>query len=62
MVRIAEFQGKIEASCKTRVTNDFLAVAPTEALIAGFDQNEAFSRASPIQRPATRAQGASGAP
>ena len=45
MVRIEEFQGKIEAARAARRDPDFLIVARTEALIAGLGQGEALKRA-----------------
>jgi len=46
LVRIAEFQGKIEAAVAARRDPDFLIVARTEALIAGLGQAEALTRAA----------------
>jgi phosphoenolpyruvate phosphomutase len=45
MVRIEEFQGKIEAARAARRDPDLLIVARTEALIAGLGQAEALKRA-----------------
>jgi len=45
LLRIEEFQGKIEAACATRVSSDFLIIARDEALIAGLGQEEALRRA-----------------
>lgn len=45
LVRIEEFQGKIEAACAARRDPDLLIVARTEALIAGLGQAEALERA-----------------
>jgi phosphoenolpyruvate phosphomutase len=45
MVRIEEFQGKIEAARSARKDSDILLVARTEALIAGLGQDEALKRA-----------------
>lgn len=45
MVRIEEFQGKIEAARAARRDPDFIVVARTEALIAGLGQQEALKRA-----------------
>jgi phosphoenolpyruvate phosphomutase len=45
MVRIEEFQGKIEAARAARRDPDLLIVARTEALIAGLGQDEALKRA-----------------
>lgn len=46
LVRIEEFQGKIAAALATRADPAFLVVARTEALIAGFGQDEALKRAA----------------
>ena len=46
MVRIEEFQGQIEAACRTRRDPDFLVIARDEALIAGRGQDEALRRAA----------------
>ncbi len=45
MVRIEEFQGKIEAARAARRDPDLVLVARTEALIAGLGQEEALKRA-----------------
>lgn len=45
LVRVEEFQGKLEAACATRSTPDFVVIARTEALIAGLGQAEALRRA-----------------
>jgi phosphonopyruvate hydrolase len=45
LVRIEEFQGKIDAACKTRRDPDLIVVARTEALIAGLGEDEALKRA-----------------
>ena len=45
LVRTEEFQGKIEAACATRRSDDFLVIARTEALIAQRGQQEALRRA-----------------
>ncbi len=45
MVRIEEFQGKIEAARAARRDPDLVVVARTEALIAGLGQEEALKRA-----------------
>src|SRR5579862_1933677 len=45
MVRIEEFQGKIEAARSMRKDKDLVIVARTEALIAGLGQDEALKRA-----------------
>ncbi|CAM5273492.1 phosphonopyruvate hydrolase [Alcaligenes sp. RM2] len=44
LVRIEEFQGKIEAACAARHDPDFLIIARVEALIAGLGQEEALTR------------------
>jgi phosphoenolpyruvate phosphomutase/phosphonopyruvate hydrolase len=49
LVRIAEFQGKIDAAIKTRRDPDFLVIARTEALIAGLGEAEALARAAAYQ-------------
>jgi phosphonopyruvate hydrolase len=49
LVRIAEFQGKIEAAIKTRRDPDLLVIARTEALIAGLGEAEALARATAYQ-------------
>jgi phosphoenolpyruvate phosphomutase len=46
MVRIEEFQGKIEAARSVRRDPDLLIVARTEALIAGLGVDEALRRAA----------------
>jgi len=46
LVRVEEFQGKIEAACATRRDQNFLVIGRTEALIAGLGQAEALSRAA----------------
>src|SRR5882672_8897893 len=45
MVRIEEFQGKIDAARAARKNKDLVLVARTEALIAGLGQDEALKRA-----------------
>jgi phosphoenolpyruvate phosphomutase len=45
MIRIEEFQGKIDAARSARRDRDFVIVARTEALIAGLGQEEALKRA-----------------
>lgn len=45
LVRVEEFQGKLEAACATRADPDLLVIARTEALIAGSGQDEALRRA-----------------
>lgn len=44
LLRIEEFQGKIEAATATRQDPDLLVIARTEALIAGLDEQEALKR------------------
>lgn len=44
LLRIGEFQGKIEAAVASRSDPDFLVVARTEALIAGLGEDEALKR------------------
>jgi phosphonopyruvate hydrolase len=46
LLRIEEFQGKIEAACSSRRSDDLMVVARTEALIAGLGEDEALRRAS----------------
>jgi phosphonopyruvate hydrolase len=46
LLRIEEFQGKIDAACKTRDDKEFLIIARTEALIAGLGETEALKRAA----------------
>lgn len=46
LLRIEEFQGKIEAACKTRKDPNFLIIARDEALIAGLGEEEALRRAA----------------
>src|SRR6476646_2528264 len=46
LLRIEEFQGKIEAACRTRKDPDFLVIARDEALIAGLGQDAALKRAA----------------
>ncbi|NTE65135.1 phosphoenolpyruvate phosphomutase [Agrobacterium tumefaciens] len=45
LLRVEEFQGKIEAAVATRKDPDFLVIARTEALIAGLGEAEALLRA-----------------
>ncbi|MBP1299820.1 isocitrate lyase/phosphoenolpyruvate mutase family protein [Bradyrhizobium elkanii] len=45
LVRVEEFQGKIEAAIATRQDPDFIVIARTEALIAGLGEAEALHRA-----------------
>lgn len=44
LVRIEEFEGKIEAACATRQSEEFLVIARTEALIAGLSRDAALER------------------
>jgi phosphoenolpyruvate phosphomutase len=44
LLRIEEFQGKIEAAFSARSDPDFLVIARTEALIAGLGEDEALKR------------------
>ncbi|MBB5538795.1 isocitrate lyase/phosphoenolpyruvate mutase family protein [Rhizobium giardinii] len=44
LLRIEEFQGKIEAAVSVRNDPDFLVIARTEALIAGLGEEEALKR------------------
>ncbi|TIO04591.1 MAG: phosphoenolpyruvate phosphomutase, partial [Mesorhizobium sp.] len=44
LLRIEEFQGKIEAAVASRADPDFLVIARTEALIAGLGEEEALKR------------------
>ncbi len=46
LLRIEEFQGKIEAAVSVRRDPDFLIIARTEALIAGLGETEALARAA----------------
>ena len=46
LVRVEEFQGKIEAACATRKDPDFLVIARCEALIAGLGEQEALDRSA----------------
>jgi len=46
LVRIEEFQGKLQAACATRVDKDFIVIGRTEALIAGLGEAEALRRAA----------------
>lgn len=45
LLRVEEFQGKIEAACVTRASDDLVIIARVEALIAGLGQDEALKRA-----------------
>lgn len=44
LLRVEEFQGKIEAATASRLDPDFLVIARTEALIAGLGEEEALKR------------------
>ncbi|MCG7505335.1 isocitrate lyase/phosphoenolpyruvate mutase family protein [Mesorhizobium retamae] len=44
LLRIEEFQGKIEAAVAARTDPNFIVIARTEALIAGLGEEEALSR------------------
>jgi phosphonopyruvate hydrolase len=46
LVRIEEFQGKLQAACATRANKDFIVIGRTEALIAGLGEAEALKRAA----------------
>ncbi len=46
LLRIEEFQGKIEAACQARQDAGFLVIARDEALIAGLGETEALKRAA----------------
>jgi phosphoenolpyruvate phosphomutase len=46
LLRIEEFEGKIDAACRSRHDPDVLVIARTEALIAGLGQEEALKRAA----------------
>lgn len=45
LLRVEEFQGKIEAAIKARSDPDFLVIARTEALTASLGEAEALHRA-----------------
>nr|WP_276327067.1 isocitrate lyase/phosphoenolpyruvate mutase family protein [Agrobacterium salinitolerans] len=45
LLRLEEFQGKIEAATNTRTDPNFLVIACTEALIAGLGEEDALARA-----------------
>jgi phosphoenolpyruvate phosphomutase len=49
LLRIEEFQGKIEAAVSARANPDFLIIGRTEALIAGLGEREALMRAHAYQ-------------
>lgn len=46
LVRVEEFQGKVEAALSARRNRDTVVIARTEALIAGLGQGEALRRAA----------------
>lgn len=46
LLRIEEFQGKIEAACGARADAGLLVIARNEALIAGLGEQEALKRAA----------------
>jgi len=46
LLRIEEFQGKIEAARATRRDPEFIVIARTEALVAGLGEKEALKRAA----------------
>lgn len=46
LLRVEEFQGKIEAACRARRDPNFLVIARDEALIAGLGHQEALKRAA----------------
>lgn len=50
LLRIQEFQGKIQAARATRRDPDFLIIARTEALIAGLGEAEALQRARAYEK------------
>jgi phosphonopyruvate hydrolase len=50
LVRIAEFQGKIEAARAARRDRHFVIIARTEALIAGLGEAEALRRAAAYEQ------------
>lgn len=45
LLRIEEFQGKVQAACTARTSDQFVVIARVEALIAGLGQAEALKRA-----------------
>jgi phosphoenolpyruvate phosphomutase len=49
LLRVEEFQGKIEAAVASRDNPDFLVIGRTEALIAGLGEREALLRAHAYQ-------------
>ncbi|MGL3210541.1 isocitrate lyase/phosphoenolpyruvate mutase family protein [Bradyrhizobium sp. BR 1433] len=50
LLRVEEFQGKIEAAVATRHNADFLVIARTEALIAGLGKRKPCIARRPTQR------------
>ncbi len=46
LLRVEEFQGKLEAAIQSRIDPDFMVIARTEALIAGLGEQEALARAA----------------
>ena len=50
LLRVEEFQGKIEAACATRRDRRFVIIGRTEALIAGLGEAEALRRAAAYER------------
>ena len=50
LVRIEEFQGKIEAARAARSDENFLIIGRTEALIAGLGEAEALTRAAAYEK------------
>jgi phosphonopyruvate hydrolase len=49
LLRVEEFQGKIEAATAARASPEFLIIGRTEALIAGLSEREALMRAHAYQ-------------
>jgi phosphonopyruvate hydrolase len=50
LLRVEEFQGKIEAACATRRDRHFVVIGRTEALIAGLGEAEALRRAAAYEQ------------
>lgn len=50
LLRVEEFQGKIQAAVATRSDPGFLVIARTEALIAGLGEAEALKRAAAYEQ------------
>ncbi len=50
LVRIEEFQGKIEAACAARRDRQIVVIGRTEALIAGLGEAEALRRAAAYEQ------------